>query len=303
MHRDVVGVDAPEDRPDRVAVDLRADARPLVEHLDFRAGGGEEVDHVGGLEVVLLGDHGDPAPFTSTVPASTSQPCTTWSESTPGVVGAPRHRPGGARDHVGVEGQHRLHGGVHTEAHVDVEELHLVLLVVDEVLEGITAGRVRRYPQLAAEGSAALQHGELVAPSGRHAGHLEPGRASADHHDPLRFRRGTQVAPLELAAHDGVHRAHRPAEHLGGMRLDGVRDATVAGDAAADLDHAALAGLVGELGIGDARPRHSHQVTDPLGEQLLGHHRVVDPAGEQSGDRVHIRSDGPTDASRYWAWS
>ena len=55
----------------------------------------------------------------------------------------------------------------------------------------------------------------------------------------------------------------------------------VAGDAGADVVDAALAGLVGHLGVRDHRPRHAAHVGLSGGKHCLGDLRLVDAAGDE----------------------
>ena len=124
-----------------------------------------------------------------------------------------------------------------------------------------------------------------MAPHRQYPGALQPGRTSADHHDfLLRLRRYRLQPPgLILAGHLRIHRAAY-GHHFGGV-LDA---ALVAPEALADLIHPALAGLVGQIGIGDGGPAHVHQVGLTRGHDLLCLGRVDDPPPGQHRDLHHL---------------
>ena len=84
---------------------------------------------------------------------------------------------------------------------------------------------------------------------------------------------------LDLAAGLRIDQAgrHPPGE-------DQIEARLVAGDAHVDLVGAALARLVGELGVGQHRPRHRHEIGVAARQDRFGHLGRVDAVGGDDGD-------------------
>jgi hypothetical protein len=76
------------------------------------------------------------------------------------------------------------------------------------------------------------------------------------------------------------------AAHLQPAAEGVVQAGLVAADAGVDLVLAALARLVHQLGVGQHRPRHRHQVGIAAGQHVLGHLRHVDAV---AGDHRHLQ--------------
>ena len=117
----------------------------------------------------------------------------------------------------------------------------------------------------------------------RHPCGLASGNTATDHHDALGFlRRPVLLLPAQFIADDRIDRAGRRVGHGRGFRR--LVYAAGAADATAYLAQAALARLVGELGVGDTGTHHANQIAKPFLDQFLGQNGIIDAAGEQHGD-------------------
>ncbi len=143
---------------------------------------------------------------------------------------------------------------VGAEPDLDARRLELPLRVREEAPRDLgPSGRGPGQRKLSSEAIRALEQHHVVPGAPGLGRRGNPGRAAADHDEPLpvpRLRRAE--VPLPARA-----RVHRASERRAGVV---VRDARVAADAADDLAHAPLAGLLRKLGIGDQRARHSERL-------------------------------------------
>ena len=141
----------------------------------------------------------------------------------------------------------------------------------------------RGHGQRAADVRLALPDDDLAVPgSGEREGALEPRGPGADDAHPARPRGGAR-------AHDqGLGRARR----LAGRRQVGIHGAQqgrlegaavlVARDARSDLLRATGQDLERQVGVGDQRPGHAHEVGSG-GERPLHRDRVAERLGDEQG--------------------
>ncbi len=119
---------------------------------------------------------------------------------------------------------------------------------------------------LAPQRRVRLEEGDAMAPDRRHPRGLEPGRPAADDHDALRAARPGGSRPARPRGRSsGSGRSRSPCPGGAGRcsprwrrRRPGCRRA------------APPMVFLGQLGIGDERPRHPDQVADAGGERGLG---------------------------------
>jgi hypothetical protein len=163
----------------------------------------------------------------------------------------------------------------------DAQHVDPAAVVAQRLVELFLARDALGQVELAPDLAAGVEQRDLVAALRRHRGRGQPGGAGADHRDAL--------------AH-----GHRPVVQQGlvaGARVDQAADllataegvvqaGLVAGDAGVDLVLAPLCGLVHQLGVGQHRARHRHQVGIAARQHGLGHRRHVDAV---AGDHRHAQ--------------
>ena len=131
-----------------------------------------------------------------------------------------------------------------------------------------------------------------MAAHGRDASRLQTGSAAANDDNLSLLGSGCELRlPERLVAGSGIHGAGGFSD--GRAAVDSLSDATVATDAAAHFDHAAVAGLVCEFRVGDSGAGHAHKVAEAPGKKVFGDYRIVDAAGEQHRDWRDINARAP----------
>ena len=144
--------------------------------------------------------------------------------------------------------------------------------------------------QRSAEALRALGQHHTVPAQGRHACRLQTGRATTCHQHAARAHGGRDRQfrfPPHLCVHGAVH--------VGIEGRDQHRiDAVLATEAAAYAPHIPGTQLVGQLGIGEQRPRHHHQIRAALGKDALGLIGIMDAPHHH-----HRHIDHPPDRTRH----
>ena len=124
---------------------------------------------------------------------------------------------------------------------------------------------------------ARLEQRDVMSPQGRHAGHLQPRRPTADHGDTLGFGRGPKRAltPPLLPAHRRVHdTVHAPATEARGKALVGAH-------ATHDLLLAPLERLADQERVGHVGAHHRHHVGGAGSDHPLGGRQIQDAPGQE----------------------
>ena len=135
-------------------------------------------------------------------------------------------------------------------------------LVAEPLQERFVRGMQDRRRQQSTSGlTVPLEERDVMPPLGGHPGGLHAGGAAADHHDPLRVRRGMHGQfsfPSRPRVDSAVHR----------KALFHCVDAVFAGDAPADAVGAPRGRLVRQLGVGQHGPAHRDEIGAAVGQDL-----------------------------------
>ena len=183
-------------------------------------------------------------------------------------------RAGAQHDRIGASAKHILR--IHLGSQLDLNRgLFKLALIPNEKLADFAAFRLTcSKPELPAELGAALDDRHPVAALGGNARGFKASRAAADDQNVARrLGRGQSVAvPLELAPDRWIGQAGDPviAHPAPDAKL-------IAVDAGADVIGAALARLVGKVGVGDLAAHDAHQICHTAGNHCLRVGRCLDP--------------------------
>ena len=193
-------------------------------------------------------------------------------------AGPAGHRARRDDDAVRRELADELGRRLRAEPYLDPEPAKAALEIGRDPAELLAARRPQDQVDLAAQLLLLLDERDVVAALGERRRGFHPRRAAA----------GDEPAGGRVGG-----RERREAPLAPGRGIDGAGDrealedaadtALVAAYAMNDLVLPPLAGLVGELGVGDLRARHRDHVGFAGGDDLLGELRVLDPADGEDG--------------------